>query len=93
MHTTLRQSNLTEPDGPIRGTFHPSSGSRGGSIGSVLAKVLAALGAMIVIRNVLGAGRRHGGASRWSRRREAIAAFHRELHASDAAGESAESSA
>jgi hypothetical protein len=39
-----------------------------------------------VIRKAVGAKRHHGGgSSRWSRRREAIAEFHRQLHAQDAA--------
>jgi hypothetical protein len=71
----------------IRGTFYPSDDQqRGGSISSVLPKVLVGLLALIVVRNVLGAKRRHGGSSRWGGRREAIAEFHRALHAEDAAG-------
>jgi hypothetical protein len=58
----------------------------GGSIGSVVPKLLAILVAMVVIRKAVGAKRHHGGgSSRWSRRREAIAEFHRQLHAQDAA--------
>lgn len=93
MHATFRQHWPTEPRGPIRGTFYPSDGpGGGGSITAALPKLLAILVAMAVVRTVLsGVARRHGGSSRWSRRREAIAEFHRELHAQDAADQSAES--
>jgi hypothetical protein len=63
----------------------------GGSIGSVVPKLLAVLVAMVVVRNVIGAKRHHGGSSRWGRRREAVAQFHRELHAEDSAAQSGES--
>jgi hypothetical protein len=88
MHATFRQSGPTESGRPIRGTFYPSDGPRGSaSIASVLPKLIGILVVMAVIRTV---ARHHGGSSRWSRRREAIAEFHRELHAGDAAGKSAE---
>lgn len=91
MHAPFRQSETTESGQPIRGTFYPSDGpGAGSSIGSVLPKLLAILVAMVVVRNVVGARRRHGGPSRWSRRREAIADFHRELHADEASAPSAE---
>jgi hypothetical protein len=91
MRATFRQSGPTESDRPIRGTFYPSDGrGAGGSIGSVLPKLLAVVVAMVVVRNVVGAKRRHGGPSGRSRRREAIAEFHRELHADEASAPSAE---
>jgi len=37
----------------------------------------------------VGAKRHHGGSSRWSGRREAIAEFHRDLHTEDATAQSA----
>ena len=84
MHATFRQSSSSEPGGPIQGTFYPSDGPRGAaSVASVVPKLLAVLVAMAVIRTVVGAKRRHGGSSGMSRRREAIAQFHRELHAED----------
>lgn len=91
MHATFREHGRTEPGRPIRGTFYPSDGPRGGvGIASALPKLLAVLVAIVVIRNVVSATRRHGGSSRWSRRREAVAQFHRELHAEDATGQPAE---
>jgi len=82
MHATFRQHGPGESGRPIRGTFYPSAGPHGGgSIGSVLPKLLAILVAVAVARNVVGGARRHGGSSRRSRRRQAIAEFHRELHA------------
>jgi hypothetical protein len=84
MHATLRQDRVAESGRAIRGTFYPGDESRGGgSIGSVVPKLLAILVAMAVVRTVIGAKRQHGGPSRRSRRREAIAEFHRELHAED----------
>ena len=92
MHATFRQHGTTEPGRPIRGTFYPSDGPHaGGSVGSIVPKLLAVLVAMAVVRTIVGGKRRHGGESRWSRRREAIAEFHRELHAQDpASAQSAE---
>ena len=90
MHATFRQSQPAESGRPIRGTFYPSDGpGGGGSIGSVLPKLIGILVAMAVIRTVVGAKRHHGGSSRWSGRREAIAEFHRDLHAEDATAQSA----
>lgn len=92
MHATFRQYGPTESGRPIRGTFYPSDGPHGAaSIASVLPKLLAILVAMAVVRKVMGGARHHGGSTRWGRRREAIAEFHRELHAQDAADEGAES--
>ena len=63
----------------------PSDARQGAaSMVSTLPKLLAILVAMAVVRNVIGAKRRHGGSSPMSRRREAIAQFHRDLHADDA---------
>jgi hypothetical protein len=88
MHATSRQGRPADPGMPIRGTFYPSDGPRGGSaIGSMLAKLLAVVVALVVVRNVIGARRQHGGSSRWTRRRETIAEFHRELHAEDSAAQ------
>jgi len=90
MHATFNQHGPRESGRPIRGTFHPSEGPRGGgSIGAVLPKLLAILVAMAVVRTVVAGARHHGGSSRWSRRRQAIAEFHRELHAEDHAAKSA----
>ena len=73
MHATHRQSG------------DPSDARHGAaSVVSMLPKLLAILVAMAVVRNVIGAKRRrHGGSSPMSRRREAIAQFHRDLHADD----------
>jgi hypothetical protein len=90
MHAAVRQDRVADSGRGIRGTFYPGDESRGGgSIGSVVPKLLAILVAMVVVRNVIGAKRQHGGPSRRSRRREAIAEFHRELHAEDSAAPSA----
>jgi hypothetical protein len=85
MNATYRHGHAADSGMQIRGTFYPSDGPGGGSIGSVVPKLLGVLVAMVVVRAVIGAKRGHGGSSRWSRRREAIAAFHRELHTEDAA--------
>lgn len=77
--------------------FHPGQAGTqpaecprgGGSIGAALPKLVAIVVAMVVVRNVLTATRRHGGASHRSRRHEAIAQFHRQLHAQDAGAPSA----
>jgi hypothetical protein len=88
MHATFRQHHATDAGRPIRGTFYPSDGPSGGSVGSVVPKLIAILVAMAVLRTV--AKHHHGGGrSMRSRRREAIAELHRELHADDTtAGES-----
>ena len=82
MHATFKQNGPAESGTPIRGTFYPGEGSGGGkSFVAVLPKLLSVLVAMAVLRKV--AGSHHGGSSMRSRRREAIAQFHRELHAED----------
>jgi hypothetical protein len=69
----------------IKGTFYPDDGPRAGTSGHAgIAKLVAVLVAMAVIRNVMALAKRHGGGSHWSRRREAIAELHRDLHARDA---------
>ena len=84
MHATFKQHQPGETGRPIRGTFYPSDGPQGGgSIASVVPKLIAVLVAVAVIRSVVGAKRHHGGGSRWGTRRGAIAEFHRELHAQD----------
>ncbi|MEA2651835.1 MAG: hypothetical protein QOI85_1556 [Chloroflexota bacterium] len=88
MHATFRQSGPTDSGTPIRGTFFPGDGAHGGgSIGSMLPKVIGLLVAIAVVRNV---ARHHGGSSRSSGRREAIKEFHRALHAEDATAQSVE---
>ena len=87
MHATFKQH---QPDTgrPIRGTFYPSDGPTGGSVGSIVPKLIAILVAIAVLRTVVGAKRNHGGGgSMRSRRREAIAELHRELHADDTKAE------
>ena len=89
MHATMRQHSQSVPGGAIRGTFYPSEGPRGGTgAASVLPKILAFVAVIAVLRTIARAAGRagHGGSSRWSRRRESIAAIHRELHAQDEAG-------
>ena len=86
MHATFRQHPSGGPGMPIRGTFYPSTAADGGgSLASALPKLLAILVAMAVVRTVVGAKRGHGGSGRWSKRQEAIAQLHRELHARDEA--------
>ena len=90
MHATFRQSQSPDSGRAIRGTFYPSDGpGGGGSVGSMLPKLIGILVAMAVIRNVVGGVKRHQGGSGWSRRRQAIAEFHRELHAGDTAAQPA----
>jgi hypothetical protein len=79
------QYRPADPGMPIRGTFYPSQELPGvASMASVLPKVLLVLAGVAILRAIVGA-RHHGGGPRWGRRREAIAAFHRELHAQDEA--------
>jgi hypothetical protein len=86
MHAAFRRAGSAHGDRGIPGTFYPSDGPMGGrSIGSALPKLVAVLVAMAFVRNLIAAKRHGAGGSRWSRRREAIAEFHRELHAADAA--------
>lgn len=90
MHATMGRRGDAEAGRPIRGTFYPSDGSqRGAGFGSALPKILAVLAVMVVLRTVARAAGHagHGGSSRWSRRRAAIAEFHRELHAQDDGGQ------
>lgn len=91
MHASFRQHGPAESGRPIRGTFYPSEGPGGpSSMASALPKLIAIVVAMAVVRTVVRTAKRgHGASSRWSRRREAIAEFHRELHAQDAAAQSA----
>ena len=87
MHATFRHQQTTEPGRSIKGT-HPSGPSAAASVATMLPRLLAIVVAMAVVRNVImRAKRRHGGSSRWSGHREAIAAFHRELHAEEKAGD------
>ena len=82
MHGAFRQYGPAESGRSIRGTFYPGEGSGGGkSIITVLPKLVSILVAMAVVRKVVGS--HHGGSSMRSRRREAIAQFHRDLHAQD----------
>jgi len=82
MHGTFKQYGPAESGRPIRGTFYPGEGPGGGkSIVAVLPKLVSILAAMAVVRKVVGS--HHGGSSMRSRRREAIAQFHRDLHAED----------
>lgn len=88
MHATFRQHEPAGPGMPIRGTFYPSSTAHGGgSLASALPKLLAIVVAMAVVRTVVGAKRGHG-SGRWARRQEAIAQFHRDLHAREETGDS-----
>ncbi len=90
MHARFSQHMTGESGRGMQGTFYPSSGPRGdGSISAALPKLIAIQVAMAVIRNVVGGMKHHGGSSGWSRRREAIAEYHRELHARDAAAQAA----
>lgn len=88
MHATMGHSQR-DAGGPVRGTFYPSEGPRGGAgAASALSKILAFVAVIAVLRTIARAAGRagHGGSSRWSRRREAIAQFHRELHSQEEAG-------
>lgn len=96
MHATMRHSGPADSARPIRGTFYPSGSSAGGAgFASPLPKILGVLLAVVVLRTLARAAGRHGhgGSSGWSRRREAIAELHRELHAQDAAAHEAPDSA
>ena len=68
--------------GPIQGTFYPSAATGPGSGGAMLPKLLAVVAALALVRVVI--RHKHGDGSGRGRRREAIAQFHRELHAADA---------
>lgn len=86
MHQKLNQFQRAATGMPIRGTFYPSSASNGGapSLASALPKLLMLFVLTAVVRNVAAAVRAHGGSPRSSRRREALAALHRDLHVADA---------
>jgi hypothetical protein len=87
MRATMRHHGPADAGRPIPGTFYPNDAPGGGrGIGSALPKILGVLLAVVVLRTIARAAGHggHGGSSRWSRRREAIAEFHRELHAQDA---------
>ena len=79
MHATLRQPPIGGGDGPIQGTFYPSAAN---GAGSFLPKLLAIVAALALVRVVVRAKR--GDGTGRSRRHEAIARLHRELHAADA---------
>jgi hypothetical protein len=83
MHATMRAHGPEQSTRGIRGTFYPSDGPTGGSRGAILPKLIAIVVAMAVVRTVIHVGKRHAGPSRSSRRREAIAEFHRSLHAEE----------
>jgi hypothetical protein len=88
MHQKLNQFQPAGTGMPIRGTFYPSSAANAGpSVASVLPKLLALFVLMAVLRNVAAAVRAHGGSPGSSKRREALAALHRDLHAAEAAAE------
>ena len=85
MHARFNQSAVAETGRGIRGTFYPSTDAPGArSIGPALGKIFVVLVAMAVVRTIVSHGGRHGGESRWSRRRGMIAELHRELHAEEA---------
>ena len=90
MHATFRQHQPGGPGTPIRGTFYPSNTQHGGgSLASALPKLLAILVAMAVVRAVVSSAKHgHGRSGRWGRRQEAIAQFHRDLHAREEGGDS-----
>ena len=95
MHASMRPSGPADPGRPIRGTFYPSESSASGAgFASAMPRILGVLLAVVVLRTVARAAGRHGhgGSSRWSRRREAIAEFHRELHAQEARAQEARDS-
>ena len=90
MQAMMRHYGPPEAGRPVRGTFYPSELSGGAGVSSALPKILAVLVGVIALRTIArAAGRAHGAQSRWSRRREAIAELHRELHAQDAGGQPA----
>lgn len=85
MHARFSTPPIPGAGRGIKGTFYPDDEPRArGSGHNGIAKLVAVLVAMAVIRNVLAVAKRHGGGSHWSRRREAIVELHRELHARDA---------
>jgi hypothetical protein len=84
MHARFNQSAVAETGRGIRGTFYPSTDSSERSIGPALGKIVVVLVAMAIARNMFGHAGRHGGESRWSRRRGMIAELRRELHAEEA---------
>jgi hypothetical protein len=88
MHERFNQFQPAATGMPIRGTFYPTSAASGApSLASALPKLLVLFVLVAVVRNVAAAVRGHGGAPRSSRRREALAALHRDLHAADAGGD------
>ncbi|HEX2883631.1 MAG TPA: hypothetical protein VHQ42_03565 [Candidatus Limnocylindria bacterium] len=89
MRTTLPTYLSAAAATPIRGVFYPDPAGGSPVAGRpMLPRLLAILGAVLLVRAFV-AGR-HGhaigdvaGGMRRSRRREALATLHRELHAAD----------
>lgn len=86
MHAATRVHGPGEPSRGIRGTFYPAR-SEDRSMGAAIPKLILIVVAIGVVRSIAGAKRHHREGSPWSRRREAIAQLHRELHAGDDAAE------
>jgi hypothetical protein len=82
MHATMRQHGYGDIGHGIRGTFYPG-GQAGGQASSVIPKLLVGLVAFAVVRTIIAGKRHHGEGGRTGRRHEAIAEFHRQLHATE----------
>lgn len=88
MRAALTDRTPAAPGGPIRGVFFPDAARSAKPGGPMLPKLLAILAAVFLVRALV-AGRHDqapgepvaGG--RRSRRREALARLHRELHATE----------
>jgi len=83
MHATMRQHGYADIGQGIRGTFYPGDPA-GGRMSSVIPKLVVGVVAFALVRAVVSGKRHHAGGGRRGGRREAIADFHRQLHAHDA---------
>lgn len=82
MHATMRHHGYGDIGQGIRGTFYPGD-QAGGLMSSAIPKVIIGLVAVVLVRAMIAGKRHHAGDGRRGRRHEAIAQFHRQLHASE----------
>jgi hypothetical protein len=82
MHATMRQHGYGDIGQGIRGTFYPGD-QAAGQMSSVIPKLLVGIVAFALVRTIIAGKRHHGEGGRRGRRHEAIAEFHRQLHATE----------
>lgn len=80
MQATMRQHGNSDIGHGIRGTFYPGEPA-GRPMSSVIPRIIIGLVAVALVRAVVSGKRHHGDGGRRGGRQEAIAEFHRRLHA------------